>query len=86
MDADLLSFILRSKVRRVVLSKLGKGVATPSMLSSSLNLDKTHVSRALKELSERDLVKMLTSSRKGRLYDITSRGESILKELEELRI
>ena len=76
-----ISFIISSDYRRKVLQELGSP-KTPSNLSHALEINKTHISRALKELVDKRLVDCLTpNSRKGRLYVISARGKEILKEL-----
>lgn len=53
----------------------------PSKLSKELNINKAHISRALKELESRKIVKCLTPhSNKGKLYVISDYGRRILKE------
>lgn len=79
-----MAFVIRSSPRKAILNKLNEGVSTPSLISSSLNVNKTHVSRALKELQQKELVECLTQSRKGRMYGITEKGSSIINEVNRL--
>ena len=78
---DDVSFIISSDYRKKVLQELNNP-KTPSNLSLSLNINKTHISRALGELSNKNLVKCLTpASKKGRLYIISEYGEKVLKKV-----
>lgn len=57
----------------------------PSQLSDVTNLNRTHVSRFLKELLNDGLVRCDTRElRKGKLYSITELGVKILKELNKV--
>lgn len=86
MDYDLVAFVIRSQPRRLILGRLMEGVSTPSMMSTSLNVNRTHISRALKELQEKDLVICLTDSRKGRVYGITDKGTTIMEEIKRSKL
>jgi len=78
------SFIISSEYRRKVLAAL-ENPKIPSKLSKELNINKAHISRALKELKSRKIVKCLTpDSNKGKLYIISNYGKEILKEVSRL--
>jgi len=79
IEWETISFVMASKIRLQVLISLKKGVKTPKMLSTDLNSYLSHVSRALKQLSERGLVECLTPDvRKNKFYGITEEGKQIL--------
>ncbi len=80
------SFVNSSSYRKSVLEKLDKP-KTPSALSKEINLNKTHISRALSELMERKLIICLTpESRKSKIYRITDYGKKILEKQKDLSI
>ena len=81
MDWNAYSFVLRSKNRRLVLSALTQP-KTPSRIAKETGILLPHVSRALKELEEKGLVKCLTPNEKlGRIYALTELGKQILEIL-----
>jgi len=78
------SFVISSSYRKKVLGALEKP-KTPSILSKELNINKTHISRALSELEAKKIVKCLTpESAKGRLYLITNYGKKILSKVSTI--
>ena len=78
------SYILSSNYRRKVLEKLNNPI-TPSKLSKELNINKTHISRALSELENKKMIVCLTPKiTKGRIYVITDYGKENLKEVSKL--
>lgn len=55
---------------------------TPRELEKEAKIKISHISRALKELSELGLVKCLTpDTRRSKIYSITKLGKDILKKL-----
>lgn len=86
-DWDLLGFITASKYRRAAVAGLVESRAsTPSALADSSDCDIAHISRALGELRERDLVELLVDedTKKGRLYGLTDAGREIAEELDKV--
>jgi len=85
LDWETVSFVFSSRLRLKILLKLSKSKNTPKQLSISLKQPMSHVSKALKQLNERQLVECLTPSRrKGRLYDITQSGSKVLDEIGKI--
>lgn len=71
-----------SSYRLAVLEELMKGNTTPSDLESFTRIKISHISRALKELSDAGLVKCLTPElRKNKIYSITDKGKKVIKTL-----
>lgn len=65
--------------------ELRRGEATPKALGEKLESPLSHVSLALKELSERGLVECLNPlARKGRRYVLTTEGTKLLDEVARL--
>lgn len=83
-DWNDIGFVISSDYRVTVLRRLDEGPATPSQIAGEWDVAITHVSRALKELRERDLVELLVpeNRRKGRVYGITEKGENIWEQIE----
>ncbi len=81
---NAIGFVISSNYRVTVLRRLNQGPATPSQIANDEDIAITHVSRALRELGERDLVELLVpeNRRKGRVYGITEKGERIWKEMQ----
>ncbi|WP_330633048.1 winged helix-turn-helix domain-containing protein [Halocatena halophila] len=81
---DEVSFVLASTYRVAVLERLMTGPATPSQLASDTDVSMSHISRALSELRDEDLVELLVSDdrKKGRVYGITDHGNEIWDTIE----
>ncbi|MBS3105192.1 winged helix-turn-helix transcriptional regulator [Candidatus Woesearchaeota archaeon] len=78
----LISKIKSSSYRKNVLILLHKKEMTPRELEKEAKIKISHISRALKELSELGLVKCLTpDTRRSKIYSITKLGKDILKKL-----
>lgn len=73
---DDASYIISSSYRTAVAQALLKGPATPSTISEETDKEVTHISRALRELRDRDEVELLVSDdkKKGRIYALTEEG------------
>jgi predicted transcriptional regulator len=81
---DDVGYVIASSYRSKVLHDL-ETPKTPSHLSKNLNINKTHISRALSELEAKDLIECLTPKvKKGKLYVISSKGKRILKETQSI--
>lgn len=79
-----IGFVISSNYRVTVLRRLDEGPATPSQIAGEWDVAITHISRALNELRDRDLVELLVpeNRRKGRVYGITDKGEGIWEQIE----
>ena len=85
MDAEELSFILRSKKRKEILDVLSKNKLTPAQIMKRTGMYESHVSRALKELLNRDMIECENpNERRFRFYKITNFGKEVLKETEKI--
>lgn len=80
-DWQLVSFIKSSKYRERVLKALDKP-KTPTEIKKEIDVDKAHVTRALKSLIEKELVVCHTpEARKYKIFERTKKGNSILDKL-----
>lgn len=83
MKWDNYGFAIASRIRKDVLLTLDKKPSLPSELTKSLNLDKSQVTRALRELEKKKLVVCLTpNNRKGKVYKISHEGRCITNKLK----
>ncbi len=81
------SFVVSSGYREKVLTSLAPKPKVPRQLAGETDLRIAHVSRALRELSDRGLVECLTPEvrARGRLYGLTPDGAALLAELNGSR-
>lgn len=81
---DDVSYVISSQYRIATLRRLGESPATPSRIAEETDLSVAHVSRALQELRNHDLVELLVSEnrKKGRVYGITDHGEGVWDTIE----
>lgn len=81
---DDVSFVISSRYRIATLRRLSAGPATPSRISEETELSVAHVSRALQELKEHELVDLLVSEdrKKGRVYGVTDNGEAVWEMIQ----
>lgn len=76
---------MQGRVRRKTLESLEGGPRTPSSIAESSDEHLSHISRALKELTERGLVECMTPGRsKNRVYRITDAGKEVMDELRKM--
>ena len=79
---DLVSFVSRGKIRKVVLSNLIKP-HTPTELSHIIKTHRSTTSRTILALESKGLVNCITPNEKmGRYYEITSMGKKILQKIK----
>ena len=79
---DLVSFVSRGKIRKVVLSNLVKP-HTPTELSHIIKTHRSTTSRTILALENRGLVRCITPNEKmGRYYEITEMGKKILQKIK----
>lgn len=78
----LIGYVLASTYRKKVVLALKDKPLTPVMVANKTRLHASHISNTLSELTKEKLVVCLTPKlRKGRLYDLTSDGRKVLKNL-----
>ncbi|MDE1867903.1 MAG: helix-turn-helix transcriptional regulator, partial [Thaumarchaeota archaeon] len=77
MSWDEVSFIIASKTRKAVISRL-ETPRTPTFLAKDLDLNLANISRAITELEDKGIVVCLTPQQKvGRIYSLTKKGKDI---------
>jgi predicted transcriptional regulator len=79
---SLVSFVGRGSVRKKVLKALIKP-NSPTELAKQLDIERSTISRAILELTEKGLVECLTpDERMGRYYRITEIGRKVVDVIE----
>lgn len=83
-DWEVVGYVISSTYRLEVLQRLTDSPAPPSTIADDTDCAISHISRALQDLRERGLVKLLVpeSRKKGRIYGITDEGRSIWEMIE----
>ena len=78
-DWDEVGYVISSSYRVKVLQRLADSPATPTQIAEDTDCSPPHISRALQNLRERELVDLLVSEdrRKGRVYGVTEKGENV---------
>ncbi len=85
MDWNTVSFVMSGKPRIRIMIELKNGQKTPSELAAILKIPRSHVSKTIKELEEKDLIKCLTPDRrKTKFYTISDQGKEILSYISSL--
>ena len=80
---DLISFVTRGKIRKLVLHNLVKP-NTPTVLCKLIGTHRSTTSRTIIILEKKGLVKCLTPNEKmGRFYETTALGKNILRKIED---
>ena len=78
-----IGYIMASKYRKNIVEKLSNKNYMPSFLAKEINVQLSHVSRALKELEDKNIVKCLNEkSKKGRIYSLTELGKKLSQIIE----
>lgn len=78
----LIEYMKLSKNRQKVLKSFHDGVLRPSQIAILAEIHISSVSKCLRQLREKELISLLNPDfHMGRLYDITEKGEYILKLL-----
>lgn len=85
VDAELISFIARAKRRREVLKLLESGEKSQLEIINKTKMYKSHVSRALKEICEKELIECKNpENREFKFYKINTKGKKILRDVENI--
>ncbi len=85
MDWNSVSFVMSGKLRIRILIELKNGQKTPSELAATLKIPRSHVSKTIKELEEKELIKCLTPDRrKMKFYIISDTGKEVLSHINNI--
>jgi len=78
------AFIIGSEIRRKILQRV-ESPATVKMITKEFETHMSSVSRAMRELEEKKMVKCLNPKNdRNRFYQITPKGKSVLKKVEKV--
>ncbi len=85
VDWDDIGFVISSSYRTEVLRRLAESPSTPSQIGSDQDIAVAHVSRALQQLRDREMVDLLVPEdrKKGRVYRMTDKGESVWEQTKK---
>jgi DNA-binding MarR family transcriptional regulator len=82
MKWELYSFVSRSGQRVRIIKAMTKPMR-PTDIARETKLNKSHVSRTLREFVDKGIAKCLTpNERMGKYYELTEEGKKLLKKLE----
>jgi len=80
---DTLAYVVGSRYRKMIVSDLSSGPSNPSKIAEERDVHVPHVSRALGELENRDVVSAHASGSRTRLYRLTDHGEEVAELLAD---
>ncbi|WP_077067797.1 winged helix DNA-binding protein [Haloarcula rubripromontorii] len=80
-ELDLAAFIAGSDYRKLVISGLLEDAKQPSDLADEGDAARSHVSRALSELRERNLVREHGGGTRAKLYSLTDLGRRVAEHI-----
>lgn len=81
---DMAAFVIGSKYRVATMLSLAEGPSTPTRLAREHSLARSHISRALAELSERDLVEVHGEEGRTRIYSLSAFGHEVHDAVEQI--
>jgi len=82
---DEAAYAMSSKYRIFVLETLTYQPSTPTQIAKQHDVALSHVSRALSELSDRDVVQSHSSGSRTKLFSLTSHGKRVVGVVDELK-
>lgn len=74
---ELVAYVTGSKYRTMILEELAGGAKQPSDIAEAGDVARSHISRALKELRNRDLVESYGDDSRSKLYVLTELGKKV---------
>ena len=84
---DGFSYIKSSRTRKKILLALDENILIPSEISKVTNVSPAHISRALKQLQENNLIICLNPEKRvGKLFITTELGKSVLNCVKKYMI
>lgn len=79
---EKIDYVKNSSYRTRVIKALDGKTKMPSEIAKDANIIQNHISTTLRQLKEHELVECINPEvRKGRLYRLTDKGNSVVKEL-----
>lgn len=81
---DETAYVIGSRYRVSVLETLSSQPSTPTQIAEKHDIAVSHTSRALSELSERNIVQSHSGGSRSKLFSLTSRGERVIDMIDEI--
>ena len=82
MDIELIGFIKDGKYRIKVLNELSKRHLLSSELANILNINRASMSRILKIMKDKSVIRSNSNSSRTVIYEITKLGKELLEEIK----
>ncbi len=84
-ESEALSFVLRGKNRVKILTALKEGRKISAQIEKETGMYKSHVSRALKELLAKEMIRCVNpTDRNFKFYELTREGKQSLVEAKKI--
>jgi len=80
---DQAAYVLGSRYRKVVIEELQDGPTTPSDIADRNDMALSHISRALAELREKEVVASHSDSSRTKIYTLTALGIRVAETVAE---
>ncbi len=80
---DAVAYVTGSGYRRTVVNSLKTNPEQPSVIAEEADVPRSHISRALSELSERGIVQSHGEGSRTKLYSLTELGEAVADHVSE---
>ncbi len=87
MSEQVFDFVVASDTRLKILTWLSQDVSTPTELAKKIEKHLSHVSRALRELQDKELVSCVNpADTKPRVYSLTVQGATVMAEVNRYNL
>lgn len=80
---DSVAYVTGSGYRTAVVNSLQNDPEQPSVIAEEADVARSHISRALSELSERGIVQSHGKGSRTKLYSLTELGEAVADHVSE---
>lgn len=80
---DLVAYVSGSRYRKAVVNSLQNEPEQPSVIAGEADVARSHISRALSELSEKGIVQSHGEDSRAKLYSLTELGEAVADHVSE---
>jgi predicted transcriptional regulator len=74
---DVVAYVTGSGYRETVVEALQDSPKQPSVIAEEADVARSHISRALSELSEKSVVQSHSENSRAKLYSLTDLGETV---------
>lgn len=84
MELDLIAFLKDGKYRLQLLKEVDTSPKLPSELARKFNLNRASISRILKALKDRELIKSTSENTRTIVYSISEKGKKALEDINDI--